>query len=86
MSNKNTHFTKLKRTLTSILPVSDNRKGNCVNCGACCKLPNPCFFLEYDNKKYHCSIYVVRPLNCRRYPRTDKEHITKESCGFWFEE
>jgi len=81
----NTWRARAKRTLTSVLPVSKNRKGYCVSCGECCKLPNICPFLDYNNNKYSCSIYPIRPLNCRKYPRTKSEHITKETCGFWFE-
>ena len=84
--NKNNYKFKLRRTLTSFLPVSKNRKGSCINCGECCKLPNKCIFLKYkkDNNSY-CSIHLIRTLNCRKYPRTDYEHITKKTCGFKFE-
>jgi hypothetical protein len=83
---RNTWATKLKRTLTSVLPVSRERKGQCVNCGACCKLPNVCPFLRTkgDGKAY-CSIYPLRPLNCRKYPRTKSELITAETCGHYFD-
>jgi Fe-S-cluster containining protein len=76
----------MKRTLTCVLPVSKRRKGHCVNCGACCKLPNVCLFLKYkpDGGSY-CSIYPIRPLNCRKYPRTKSEHITQDTCGHTFE-
>jgi len=82
----NTWSARVKRTLTSILPVSQDRKGNCLECGECCKLPNKCYFLEYksDGKSY-CSVYSIRPLNCRKYPRTESEHITKDTCGYRFE-
>lgn len=82
---QNTWTAKLKRTITSVLPVSQDRTGSCVRCGACCKLPNICPFLKYDAKgKTLCSIHRLRPLNCRKYPRTETEHITKETCGFGF--
>jgi Fe-S-cluster containining protein len=83
---RNTWAAKLKRTLTSMLPVSKDRKGHCVNCGACCKLPNVCPFLKPgpDGKGY-CGIYSLRPLNCRKYPRTKSELITAETCGFHFD-
>jgi len=32
--------------LLDTLPVSENRRGQCVNCGACCKLPNVCPFIK----------------------------------------
>ncbi len=78
---------KLMRTITSILPVAENRRGACNNCGACCKLPNPCLFLRYrETGESYCGIYKLRPLNCRKYPRTARELITADTCGFWFEE
>ena len=77
---------KLKRTLTCLLPISKRRRGACKRCGACCKLPNTCAFLKFDKHgKSLCTIYKLRPPNCRKYPRTEKEHLTKKTCGFWFE-
>lgn len=86
VKNQNTWSAKAKRTVTSVLPVSKNRKGKCNNCGACCKLPNVCKFLKRseDGKEY-CSVYLIRPLNCRKYPRSESEFITEETCGFHFE-
>ena len=83
---KNTWLAKTKRTVTSVLPVSPKRKGQCVNCGACCKLPNLCTFLKNgpDGKAF-CSIYRIRPYNCRKYPRTESEFITQETCGYSFD-
>ena len=73
------------RTCTSILPVSDRREGECIDCGACCKLPNVCPFLKYGpGEKSYCSIYAIRPLNCRKYPRTESEFITGDTCGHAF--
>ena len=82
----NTVIAKTKRTLTSVLPVSKKRKGACVNCGACCKLPYVCPFLKHkpDGRSY-CEIYPIRPLNCRRYPRAESEFSTADTCGFRFE-
>jgi hypothetical protein len=87
---RNTWSAKTKRTLTSVLPVSKKRskkrKGQCVNCGSCCKLPNECQFLKYDAQgNSYCSIYAIRPLNCRKYPRTESEFITADTCGHKFE-
>lgn len=84
---KNNYWAKFIRTLKCFLPVSKNRIGECINCGECCKLPKKCFFLRYkkDGKSY-CLIHPIRLLNCRKYPRTEKEHITKETCGFSFKE
>lgn len=84
---RNTWFAKIKRTFTSVvLPVAKNRTGKCINCAACCKLPTVCPFLKFksDGKSY-CSVYLVRPMNCRKYPRTKSEWLTKDTCGFKFE-
>lgn len=77
---------KLKRTFTSFLPIDESRKGECNNCGACCHLPFRCSFLKKgDNDKEYCSIYKVRPLNCRKFPRTiDDFDTVKDTCGFSF--
>jgi hypothetical protein len=108
---KNTWFAKIKRTFTSVLPVSQRRKGKCISCGACCRLPNVCPFLKCKPRtnctsekdlplppiwitttdgqlvrgKFYCSIYLIRPLNCRKYPRTESEFITADTCGYRFE-
>ena len=84
--NRNTWAAKAKRTVTSILPVAENRRGRCINCGACCKLPNVCPFLKSgDDGREYCSIYPIRPFNCRKYPRTESEFITRDTCGYTFE-
>ncbi len=76
---------KLKRTISSVLPVSKKRKGKCINCGECCKLPNVCPFLRFkEDKTSYCSIYHFRPLNCRKYPRTKSEFLTTSTCNFKF--
>jgi len=84
MAAKNNLLAKLKRTLTSFLPVDKNREGHCIDCGKCCYLPNKCPFLKIEGDKSHCSIYKIRPLNCRKYPRTEAEWLTPESCGYHF--
>ena len=84
---KNTWTARIKRTFTSVLPVSEWRRGRCANCGACCKLPNVCPFLKANGDgKGYCAIYPIRPFNCRKYPRTESEHLTKDTCGFRFED
>lgn len=68
-----------------MFPVSKRRRGKCNNCGACCKLPNVCPLLRYNGDgKAYCASYFFRPLNCRKYPRTEAEHLTANSCGFYF--
>jgi Fe-S-cluster containining protein len=85
-SARNTFSAKLRRTVTSFLPVAKNRRGRCIRCGACCKLPNVCPWLDFDEQnRAVCKIYFFRPLNCRKYPRTESEFITAETCGYRFE-
>ena len=85
MTMKNNWTAKIIRTITSVLPVAKNRRGHCLNCGKCCYLPNKCPFLKTKGDKTYCSIYIIRPLNCRKYPRTEKECLIKEGCGYTFE-
>lgn len=63
---------KFVRTITCILPVDKRRTGHCNQCGECCRLPFKCSFLKTDeNGKNVCSAYKFRPLNCRKFPRTE---------------
>lgn len=83
---KNNFRSKLYRTVTAFFPVAKNRRGKCANCGACCQLPIKCFFLRFNAEgKSYCSIWKYRFLQCRKYPRTKKEGITLEKCGYYFE-
>lgn len=76
---------KIKRFLTSLLPVAENRRGECNRCGQCCKLPFPCPFLRFDAEGLSsCAVYYARPPSCRKYPRTAAENLTPETCGFYF--
>lgn len=76
---------KLIRVPKYWLPVASNRRGKCIGCGACCKLVINCPFLKYDeNGKARCRIYPIRFLGCRKYPRTEKDWVTKDTCGFYF--
>jgi hypothetical protein len=84
MTDNNTWTAKIKRTFTSVLPVAENRKGKCIHCSRCCKLPNVCPFLRYRGKKSYCAIYPIRSLNCRKYPRTESECVTLKGCGYRF--
>lgn len=78
---------KIKRFITCLLPVARNRRGTCHNCGACCRLPWPCLFLREDPEgRSRCTIYPVRPPNCRKYPRTAMEFVTTATCGYRFED
>ncbi len=81
---RNTWNAKLKRTLTSVLSISEDRVGTCQRCGACCSLPHRCPFLKFDEEGLAlCLIRKFRPLNCRKYPRTQGEQVC-QPCGYRF--
>lgn len=83
-SLENTLLAKLTRTVTAFLPVDDNRAGECMRCGKCCCLPFTCPFLAYGNDGLAtCTIHAVRPMNCRKYPRSAAEQICAP-CGYVF--
>ena len=77
---------KLVRTITSILPVQKNRVGTCNGCGACCHLPVRCTFLTEDESGLsRCSIYKIRPPNCRKFPRTASQlELVEKECSYSF--
>lgn len=80
---------KVTRFFTSmVLPIDKIRSGECDRCGACCKFWVECPFLKSvggDERQLACRIYKVRPLQCRKYPRTEKEQI-HHPCGYRFGE
>jgi len=89
MRKKNGPFDgKLTRFFTSlVLPVDHGRSGDCLGCGACCEFLVKCPFLRYtddDPPKARCKAYVVRPLQCRKYPRTKEEQM-HQPCGYRFD-
>lgn len=78
---------KVVRFFTSlVLPVDDTRTGECKKCGACCKFLVRCPFLRTSDDGTGaptCMIHPVRPLQCRKYPRTQSEQI-HAPCGYAF--
>jgi len=78
---------KVKRFFTSlVLPVDASRTGECSRCSACCKFLVKCPFLKYENgdpNSPKCGAYIIRPLQCRKYPRTKSEQI-HQPCGYSF--
>ena len=82
---KNTFSAKVVRQFTALKPVDKTRAGACKRCGNCCKLPYTCPFLRYNAKgESYCKAYKLRPLSCKKYPRTKHELITADTCGFSF--
>lgn len=81
--DSNTFAAKFKRNITCFLAVRRGRDGGCRSCGACCRLPYPCPMLRFDAwGRSRCAVYGARPLSCRVYPRSPREHITHDVCGF----
>lgn len=78
---------KATRFATSlVLPVDKNRSGECSRCGACCMFLFRCPFLKFEDGKPNsasCRAYLIRPLQCRKYPRTKREQI-HQPCGYVF--
>jgi len=82
---ENNLIEKFRRFGESFLFVERGRKGHCDfrKCkAACCRLPFRCPFLKKD---LSCAIYKIRPLNCRKFPRTRRDWaLVKERCSFRF--
>ncbi len=55
------------------------RKGECAECGTCCRLPIPCLFF-YGN---HCLIHNRRPRQCGEFP-AGPEDLVSYDCGYRF--
>lgn len=80
---------KVRRFATSlVLLVDANRIGECNRCGACCRFLFKCPFLkasEDDPNSFSCRAYIIRPPQCRKYPRSKSEQI-HQPCGYLFKE
>lgn len=64
------------------------RKGECLQCGNCCRLLFRCPFLVGSNGNIKCLIYnshVFRPRSCRDFP-IDPQDLAdvKFQCGYHF--
>ena len=61
------------------------RKGECNQCGECCKFAFECPMLFKMKGKYACRIYRVRPTVCRLFPLTHHDVLTVESkCDYYW--
>ena len=80
---------KARRFFTSlVLPVDERREGECARCGACCKFLFKCPFLSHEDGHpgtYSCRAYIIRPPQCRKYPRSKSEQI-HQPCGYTFKD
>ncbi len=88
---------KLRRLIISkfchnyIKEQEQAREGDCVRCGACCKLLFNCpFLVEQEDGNFSCKIHEIKPKNCRIFPidaHDIKDRNTKfpdVKCGFHF--
>lgn len=83
--SKTSSLGKAHRFFTAFLPVDEKRRGRCSRCGMCCIKTN-CRILEFDDDgNPHCPIRKFRPLQCRKYPRTEDELFTRQTCGYKFD-
>ena len=86
---KNT--TKIGRFVNGFAGVPENRKGQCTpdRCetldgkkgAACCHLDYACPLLSGTG----CSIYPLRPHNCRVFPMSEDDLKLVRNCGYYFE-
>lgn len=87
MLNKN----KAYRTLRVMFGITPGRKGCCKpdECStldgkkgnACCKINGTCSLLADDAG---CSIYALRPLNCRSFPTSPADLKLVKNCGYYW--
>jgi Fe-S-cluster containining protein len=77
---------KVMRFCTSlVLPVDESRTGECSQCGACCEFLVKCPLLKRDESGTpKCGAYVLRPIQCRKYPRSADEQV-HQPCGYRFD-
>lgn len=86
-------FNKIKRffichfkreVLTSSLK---RRRGECLQCGRCCKLVYKCPFLIVGQSTMKCLIYNIgRPEQCRVFPlNTSDLADVNFRCGYFFD-
>lgn len=68
------------------------RKGNCLRCGACCRLVMRCIFFHKDGELPACRLYRVRPPNCSNFPLdrfdlADRDLVSPDHpCGYWWDD
>ncbi len=60
-----------------------NKRGACLQCGKCCRLPYRCPMLTRDNK---CRVYnLARTASCRLFPLNPRDLGDIDGkCGYYF--
>jgi hypothetical protein len=69
----------------------ERRRGECIRCGACCRLIFKCPALYYlDDGTAACRYHQLRPMNCRVFPIDERDIADRDMvmperpCGFHF--
>jgi len=66
------------------------RAGECLRCGACCRLAYRCHLLRDNGQITECRFHGWRPLNCRLFPIDERDLADRDliapdtACGFRF--
>lgn len=62
-----------------------SRQGQCLMCGRCCSLVYRCPFLVREGDLQVCSIYRIRPAQCRHFPIDPRDlKEVRGTCGYRF--
>jgi Fe-S-cluster containining protein len=86
-------FTNGKLRRGHVRRLLRRRRGECVRCGACCKLLFECPMLEtHEDGSTSCRIHQRRPENCRIFPVDERclaernALLPETPCGYHFED
>lgn len=66
------------------------RRGECIRCGACCKLMFRCPWLDESDALPTCRRHETRPMNCRVFPIDEADIADRDlilphrKCGYYF--
>ncbi len=66
------------------------RRGECLRCGACCRLGFRCVWLRRNGSTTECRFHDLRPPNCRLFPIDERDLADRDlilphrPCGYSF--
>jgi len=66
------------------------RSGECLRCGACCRLAHRCQSLRNTAAITECRFHKYRPMNCRLFPIDERDLADRDlvapdrPCGYRF--
>ncbi len=91
-------FGKLRRVLfiafrkKRVVRMLERRRGECLRCGACCKLLVRCPYYDDSSGGPRCSVYQDRPGPCGIFPLDELDLKERDpvhphrKCGYRFED